>query len=423
MKRKKILCVAYGGGHATMISPVVQHLNTHYADQVDCITLALTMGGVHFKRCGLPYLGFKDFITDIDQDALNWGKKLAGKEHSDHTQIPYEESIAYLGLSYVDLIQRFGETEAAKQYAEKGRMAFYPLSVMQRIFDQINPDFVLTTNSPRAEAAALQVANERNITSMALTDLVGKFTRPLKVDHICVASRSALDIYKQSNLAEAKQYHLTGNPAMDHASSAQQQDGTAWRKKHYPENITKNTWVLLAEQEGYWHETESWILWEEAQIIDNLERVYTACQSQKATLLIRPHPTMKPELYTNWARTKPPSTVFMADHHPLYELLNACDLLLSNNSSIMLNMLYMQKPILLIHYANDMSYLPLDQLGCAFTAPITDALALSAEIGRALHDAQAQKNYHNAFSNEFPRLPCAARAATLIASLLLVDSP
>src|SRR5689334_9626970 len=122
---KKILFVTYGGGHAAMVERVA-HALAPYGFAIEI--LALTLGGPHFKRRNIPYLGFKDFLTSQDTEALEWGKKLAALTHRPDSGIAEEEAIAYLGLSYWDMALREGEEEAARRWAEKQRNAFLPIS-------------------------------------------------------------------------------------------------------------------------------------------------------------------------------------------------------------------------------------------------------------------------------------------------------
>lgn len=72
---RTVLFVTYGGGHATMVAPVVRAL-AQYPD-IRTETLALTIGGPYFKRQGLPYIGFTDFVTKEDKEAIEWGTRLA----------------------------------------------------------------------------------------------------------------------------------------------------------------------------------------------------------------------------------------------------------------------------------------------------------------------------------------------------------
>jgi hypothetical protein len=98
---KKVLFVTYGGGHARMVTPVVRALSQY--PHIRSESLALTTGGPIFKSEGLPYKGYKDFITPQDKEALAFGQKLAAIHHQPDSGMEMEESVAYLGLSYWDL--------------------------------------------------------------------------------------------------------------------------------------------------------------------------------------------------------------------------------------------------------------------------------------------------------------------------------
>ena len=120
--KKKVLFVTYGGGHAAMIVPVIRSLEK-YTD-IEIESLALTTGGAYFKRHGLPYKGYKDFITPEDTQALEYGEKLSAIHHNPESGIDEEETIAYLGLSYFELVQQHGEEKAAELWEQWARCFF-----------------------------------------------------------------------------------------------------------------------------------------------------------------------------------------------------------------------------------------------------------------------------------------------------------
>lgn len=194
---KTVLFVTYGSGHAAMTAQVIRALKEYPDIRIEL--LALTLAGPYFKRQGYPYQGFKDFILPSDYDALAWGKKLSAQFHQPETGIEEEEAIAYLGLSYWDLVERLGETEAAHLWEEKKRNAFFPISVLERVLDRIKPDIVVTTNSPRAEYAAQVAANQRGIATLAMVDLYGLFNfYQIQADYVAVISRQVIDNMKKT---------------------------------------------------------------------------------------------------------------------------------------------------------------------------------------------------------------------------------
>ena len=129
------------------------------------------------KYPNIKCFGFDKYINYLkDKDAIDWGNELAIKNHSKNLGISLHESVAYLGLCYKDLVVRLGIKNAKKEFERKGRNAFFPLTVMKRIIDDISPNLVITTNSPRSEAAAIEIANSHNIETLAMTDIFTGFS-------------------------------------------------------------------------------------------------------------------------------------------------------------------------------------------------------------------------------------------------------
>jgi len=416
LTRKTALFVTYGGGHGAMVAAVVKSL---LARDLEVRVLALTTARATFEREGIPFLGFKDFLEDSDQPALRLGQGLAATMHSAHTGIPAEESIAYLGLSYADLITRLGEAPAAELLEKEGRKAFLPLGVMKRVFDRLRPDVLVTTNSPRAEQAARLVAAERGIPIVGLTDLLGTHIHPMVVDHLCLACEHALKRYRESPLVRAGEYHVVGNPAMDAALAHRGPPDPEWRRRHFPTSVRNPFYILTAEQIGYQRKSDQVLVpWTPGEIRENLDRLYEASRDLNGVLLVRPHPSLPPGPYATWAAGKPEGSVHLAATQALYPLLRSTDLVISNLSTLMLDSLYMNRPVLLVRYPDSTTLLPFDEMGFAFTAPMENPAGLRQGMSDGLKNLDLVRSKSEAFREEFPDLPCAPRVAKIIEGCL-----
>ncbi len=212
----RVLFVTYGGGHVAMVLPVIRALEAALPG-VDCQLMALTTG--HLKAGAVrPTLGYKDFLPLVDaRAARSWGERLS--EGNTSPDVPSAETIAYLGINYLDLIAQHGMAGAADIYREQGRYGFRPLNFMRRLIDSLQPDVVVATNSPRSERAALDVARERGIPSVGMVDLFGLDSdtyvqHAVRPDRTCVIS----EVVRQRLLARGfspEAVVVTGNPAFD----------------------------------------------------------------------------------------------------------------------------------------------------------------------------------------------------------------
>ncbi|GAC1600250.1 MAG: hypothetical protein NVS3B2_02260 [Ramlibacter sp.] len=209
------LFVSYGGGHVKALLPVAERVRELGIAQP--MYLALTTARSLVKRRGLPTLGFSDFLAADDLRAREMGKTLAA-------QLPVqvadrEESIAYLGLSYVDLEDRVGITEAAARYGRYGRQAFLPLGILERILREHRPALVVATNSPRAEQAAIETAGAMGIASVCVVDLLGIWERELLAKPGYASALCVLNEGVRRSMVGAGRpagdVHVTGNPAFD----------------------------------------------------------------------------------------------------------------------------------------------------------------------------------------------------------------
>ncbi len=247
-KKKSILFVTYGAGHVNMIIPVWRSLQKR--NQYKLNLIGLTNAGKVLQKSGIPYYGFKDFMKDADVEALEWGKKLA--TDVDENIVPYEETVAYLGLSYFDMVERLGADKAAAQYSRLGRQAFLPLSVMNRIFEDLKPDLVITTSSPRAERAAIMTAGKLNIPSLCLVDLFGLLEitwvgQPGYSNRVCVMSDYVKNILIDAGRSP-EEVIVTGNPVFDRLASPElARQAEVLRKERGWNNKTVILWASQAE--------------------------------------------------------------------------------------------------------------------------------------------------------------------------------
>lgn len=371
---KKILFVTYGGGHAAMVERVVQAL-APYGFTIEI--LALTLAGPYFKRRNMPYLGFKDVLQPEDTQALEWGKKLAAQTHRPESGIEEEEAIAYLGLSYWELVQRNGEEEAARRWAEKGRNAFLPISVLERVLDRVHPDMVVTTNSPRAEYAAQLAANRRGIPTLCMYDLFGlsHFHR-IESDVMAVISPLVIENLRQhTGVYEGQQFIVTGNPAFDAACDYRGPVNADWRREYFP-TIPENAKILLNIDEPAWcaQDQKTWHYRDAPEIMAHLDRLAAAAAKAGGHLLIRPHPSQDRAPFVAWMEQHRHPHVHMAADVPLYPLLNACDAVVLFESTVACEALLVGRPVIQLDIPLAFHSVLVGQWGLAHWLKTTDAL-------------------------------------------------
>ena len=175
----RILFVTYGGGHVGMVLPVIRELEA-LLPGVDCQLMALTTG--HLKaRAVRPTLGYKDFLHLVDADAVrSWGERLS--EGNTSPDVPADETIAYLGINYLDLIAQHGEVGAADLYREQGRYGFRPLHFMRRVIDAVQPDVHLVASLVSLSRAIPAGTKEtaRRVVRQVVDALMKRLEEPLR---------------------------------------------------------------------------------------------------------------------------------------------------------------------------------------------------------------------------------------------------
>ena len=211
---KKVLFVCYGSGHVRMVLPVAKAL--HESGRAQVQVLGLTTAAQVVREAGLPLLQFKDFVGPGDAAAIEHGRRLAARMTG---VVDAEETAAYLGLSSADLVAEVGGEEAFRRYEKDGRQAFLPKRTLKRILQQVKPDLLVATNSPRAERAAIESAGALGIPAVCIVDLfaideVRWIGQPGYARKVCVLNDSVRQFLIDAG-RRPDEIVVTGNPAFD----------------------------------------------------------------------------------------------------------------------------------------------------------------------------------------------------------------
>jgi len=241
---KPIVMLAYGGGHVAMLAPIARTLIER---GTPLLFLAMTTAAAYLERLGLPYISYRDMPGAQDKTVQDWGRELA-RDLPAGSVVPLEESTAYLGLNYQDLLERLGEEGARCAYQQQGRHAFLPVALFKRWLLQVQPALLVATNSPRSERAALEAARELGIPSICLVDAFGIqgiqwIKQPNYATRICVLNNAVREMFIRES-CDSNTLMVTGNPAFERLQyPATREAGRALRS-------TKN-----------WNEDEMVVLW------------------------------------------------------------------------------------------------------------------------------------------------------------------
>jgi len=219
----KALFVTYGGGHVEMCLPVMRALRA-LVPACEVQLLALTTAAGVARRAGEQPLGFRDFCRGVDGErAMRYGADLIGEQQ--HPDVDREESLAYLGLNFLEWVQDLGEPGAWQRWREQGRQGFRPVRLFQRILSELRPDVVVATNSPRSEQAALEAAQALGIPTLSMVDLFSLPGDPYRdrsvhADRIAVLSEATRRNLLEAGVPQGRMV-VTGNPAFDGLAGAE----------------------------------------------------------------------------------------------------------------------------------------------------------------------------------------------------------
>ena len=338
---KKVGIVTYGGGHVAMMLPVIRLLQARPEFEVH--VLGLTAAQTILQREGVPFLGFRDLWADepFDQLARSWGDKLTSGWTSG--EVLLEESLAYMGMSYADLVLTHGEEGAAQAYESEGRAAFLPRTAVGRWMDRVQPDLVVATNSPRGEMAALLLAGERGLPSLCVNDMfaVGEIAwlaRPGYGSRICIFHEYVRQVLVDHR-RPSEEIVVTGNPAF----AGLDDDEAKAHGQQIRQELDWNLPILLYAAQSGEPGNEAAL----DEVLAELEQI--AQRKPDWLILVRPHP--------NKAFTIPETPNFRISPSsvPLAGAIQAADAVIVMSSTVGLQAMMAGIPLVQIKTS---SYLP-----------------------------------------------------------------
>lgn len=216
-----IFLVAYGGGHVSMLAPIALSL------QRACrpfVFLALTTAGAYLDRLDIPYMAYRHLDGAQDADVQTYGEALA--QHLPvGGPVTREETVAYLGLNYRELVREHGQVQAHLLFQERGRQAFLPVHVFERLLESLKPALVVATNSPRSERAAVLAARRVGIPAVCAVDFfalqeVQWIGLHGYADRVCVLNEQVRQMFIEHG-RKPEEVVVTGNPAFDRLTTTQ----------------------------------------------------------------------------------------------------------------------------------------------------------------------------------------------------------
>lgn len=341
--RRRILFVAYGGGHIEIVMPLMRELAAQHPD-AELVLLALTTGYQKAKLAGFNPLGYRDFLHLMDrEEVMRLGENLV--EDNTHPAVDVLESRAYMGIGYRDLIRSHGREKAAQLYAEHGRHTFFPIHFLASIIEHIEPDAVVATSSPRSEQAALEAASAMGIPSVCIYNLFGQEGTPFvkrttKADWTCVLSEAVRGHLVALGFREDR-IVATGNPAFDAITSdVSRQLADKFLNERGWRSLSPILWAGYKEpsQDGLDFPLE----------IEGCLRRFTADNPDTA-LIVRYHPSC----WHLYPRAEPSARVHFSQtpYEPLAPLVLASKVVVVQNSTSGLEAATIGKPVVSLEHS------------------------------------------------------------------------
>lgn len=388
MNNKKALLVAYGGGHLNVLLPIAKLLEK---SSIEHILFAPTLAGAMARSANVPYKAYRDYKHLVNwQKAEVLGQNLISKNMNLDPRISKDESIAYMGINYLENVGRYGEEFSSRLYQKAQRHSFLPIDFMKKLIESEEIDIVVATNSPKSERAALIAAQELGIPSIRIEDLfietnlhqmifnrigkldygrsIGQFT--LSPNQVCVMCEYAKELFVTNGPmmgidVPQSRVIVTGQPIFDELDRKMQIPAT---RKLFSQQPGRKV-VVWAHQNG---------TLDENQVIDMLSS-WSAAVDERVDFVIKVHPNFSTDevkkLVSRFAQRA--NIHVITSQIETNHLIWNSDLVVAQESTVLIQACYMRKPVVI-----------LDPINIRIGNPYTSSgVGLDARDGRELASA------------------------------------
>jgi len=349
-KRKVILCVTYGGIHPHLVIPVLKKLNK---EMFTIKILALTSSKKIYESYGFEVFQAKDFLTHKDLNARKFGEQLLEEMRSNDSKIiDEEETIAYLGLSFLDLVRKYESYKVAlKKYSKNGRIIFEPKTLTQRVFEKVNPNLVLTTNSPRMEKQVSIEAKKRHIPTVLITDRFSQFEHyQFVAKKICVHDKYSANNLIKTGIKESS-IEITGNVFYDNFARLR---GKFQSKQRIQKK--QKTFLWIDQSSFLSGETLGRIWRSNKNIKKHIELLSKILKKYNIRLIVRPHPSQDINLYDKLARR---NICLTSKNEDIYTACLNADYIGGYSSTVLISSYFLGKLTFIFNPTKEKPYIPI----------------------------------------------------------------
>ncbi|MEM7241347.1 MAG: hypothetical protein AAF429_04100 [Pseudomonadota bacterium] len=392
--------MAYGGGHAQSLIPVIKILDKM---NYNCVVLGASTGAVNFRASGIKCIDYTDLVHERNRDLVNqYGKKLLHDNYNPFSGLTREQSISYLGLNYLNNVVREGTRSAASLYFSNGRNCFLPLDSIETLIKDVQPDLVVTSISPRTELAARMVAAKFGIPTIAIADVINPESpsNPVIVDTLCVPNEFAKIRWAEKEYVVADNIVVTGNPAYDKLMDLPKVDRTSI--------------LFLQQVNKYNFKSKEREYFGEIEFYDHFDRWENIANELDCDCEVRLHPTIDKNIFIQWSKKKR-RTIKLDTQVDIATSLASRKLVIGNFSTSLTEALYLNTPVLQYLYKGQVDTLDrFIEQGFVKSAYIDDEeemVNIIRQISSGEIDFTAE---FNRFRSHYPSYPAAPNIAEQI---------
>lgn len=257
-----------------------------------------------------------------------------------------------------------GEDKTWEVYNKYGLRGLNPVGYMKKVIMHLSPDFVIATNAPRMERAALHAATLLNIKNICIVDFQGLREIDWLKDARCCSSVAVNSIGVYEKLIEAgrdqSSVYITGSPLFEKVSIMFEEslDNNRGGAK-----IIENSRpvIFFAEQQVSVYKDLS---------AEMRNKLYATCQKHGWILKIRPHPNT----IHKYEETIVDGLIISGQQTAVEDDVLSCDVCVTITSTVGWMALMANKPLLVVTHPTESKYYDVGVKNGAFVLDSIDEM-------------------------------------------------
>lgn len=357
--KDKVLIVTGGFTPIVTLIPVIKELKKDDKTQIVVLVVRTEKpreGEINFTKNDIPYKtlgnymgkGIKEWINKTRKmlDILSYNKKLINA---------LEKSLLFKAISSYGIQKRDWSIYLSKRI---GEIKNY-LEIIEKVIDREKPKIIVVMNDRYwSSRGIIEIGKVKNIPTVGIQDAIGADVPQswiVSADKLAIYGNYMKEMLVKKGVLESRLV-ITGDPRYDYISCCQ----NGFKKEEVYQqlniDIQKKIIVFASQLHGFKYE-------ENKKLFCGLSRAMLSLPTVQ--LVVKLHPFDFPEIVNKITSEVDTNNIIIIKDIDLHKLLNTCEILMTVCSTVALEAMILNKPVIIVNLTNKSDLVPYVNKGAA----------------------------------------------------------